>query len=233
MLEISLWALDGLCTLLGYVSGKSSFPPALDAQEEAALLERWQQGDPAARDSLIEHNLRLVAHIVKKYGGNGRDMDDLISIGSIGLIKGISTYDPGRGVGLSTYASRCIENEVLMSLRKDVRHRDQVSLQSPVGRDKEGNPVAWMELLEQGSGDGPDVVDTVELRLQAAALAKLLHTRLTARERLVIEGRYGLSGDGPHTQKEVAAMLGISRSYVSRIEKKALSKLRRAMQPHQ
>ncbi len=217
--------LDGFLALVSYITSGNVFPQPLSEKEEAALLLRLEQGDIEARNILIERNLRLVAHIVKKFDSAGDDTEDLISIGTIGLIKGINTFKRNRNTRLATYAARCIENEILMHLRAIKKNRNDVMLCEPIGADKEGNEVTLLDLLDTGA---ESVVDTVEVRLEEAKLREKLST-LSRREKTVLELRYGL-GDGiARTQREISKLLGISRSYVSRIEKKALRKLHREM----
>ena len=209
---------------LSHMAGKSSFPKALTEKEEKALIARLQAGDDSARRELVEHNLRLVAHIAKKYTGSGIDSDDLVSAGTIGLMKAVSTFRPEAG-RLTTYASRCIENEILMQLRAGRKLRMNVSLNDPVGSDREGNHIRILDLLGTEPGE---VADRVETRIEGARARRLIPKVLTEREQRVICLRYGLTDGEPHAQHEVAGRLGISRSYVSRIEKKALEKLRAA-----
>lgn len=201
------------------------FPKPLTEQEEADALQRMSEGDETARNKLIEHNLRLVAHIVKKYDNTGQDQEDLISIGTIGLIKAIENYSPGKGTKLATFAARCIENEILMVLRSAKKTRKDVSLNEPVGTDKEGNEMSLIDLL----GTDPDEVhDLVASQLERSRIYKHLHV-LDLREKEVIAYRFGLVyGGEERTQREIANALGISRSYVSRIEKRALMKLYQA-----
>ncbi len=208
-----------------YINGGNSFPEPLSAEQEKSCLERCAFGDDEARGMLIEHNLRLVAHIAKKFTSAGRDSDDMISIGTIGLIKAVSTYDMHKGTALATYAARCIENEILMSIRSEKRQATEVSLYDAIGTDRDGNDISLAEVL---GSDASLVGDEVEMRLAAEQLRKLIRQHLTERERLVIELRYGLAGKFCMTQREIAQMLDISRSYVSRIEKKALGKLNQA-----
>ncbi|MCL6450307.1 MAG: RNA polymerase sporulation sigma factor SigK [Acetobacteraceae bacterium] len=201
---------------LGYLSGGGAFPQPLDERQERELLLRKEGGDPDARNLLVEHNLRLVAHVVKKFDNTGEDTDDLISIGTVGLIKAIQTYDRSKGTRLATYAARCIENEILMYLRSLRKTRGEVSLYEPIGVDKEGNEIALIDIL----GTDPDAVpDQVGLRLDQSRLRSVL-ALLRPREREVLELRYGLEGGQGWTQRQVARALGISRSYVSRIEKR-------------
>ncbi len=212
-----------LVLLTGYMT-QNAFPQPLDEAEEARCLERLQQGDLDARDELIRHNLRLVAHIAKKFEGTSEEQDDLISIGTIGLIKGINTFKPDKKVKLATYAARCVENEILMHLRAQKKHKCEVSLNEPIGTDHDGNQISLRDVL---GTEGDMVAETVEQSCEYQHLLQKLHC-LTEREKLVLELRYGLNGDEPITQKEVGARLKVSRSYVSRIEKKALEKLTEA-----
>ena len=205
----------------------NAFPKPLSKAEEAAYLLRFSQGDETARNILIERNLRLVAHVVKKYTNiSDKDSDDFISIGTIGLIKGITTFDVSKGARLATYAIRCIENEILMYLRASKKTNSDVSLQEPVGVDKEGNELSMIDLL---GSDGSNIAEEVELRMEVKQLYAQLKKVLKKREQQIICMRYGLGGFQELTQKEVGKLLGISRSYVSRIEKKALGKLAKAM----
>ena len=198
-----------------------SFPEPLTEKEEAYYLEKFKQGDEDARNILIERNLRLVAHIVKKYAAAG-DGDDLISIGTIGLIKGISSFDSDKKTRLATYVARCIENEILMSLRKEKKFQSQVSLNEPIGFDGEGNEVTLIDVLQS---DNEDICEKIDRDNMIDRLYKNIKTSLQRREQDIIRLRYGLCGCDPLTQREVAKVMGISRSYVSRIEKKALGKL--------
>ena len=208
------------------LSGSGSFPKPLSAAEEAQWLERFSQGDPEARNVLIERNLRLVAHIVKKYYTQSIDQEDLISIGTIGLIKGISSFDPSKGARLATYAARCIENEILMHLRTLKRQQNEVSLSDSIDSDKDGNTLQLMDIV----GVDDTMLDDLHDRESALLLHRLVREKLSPREAEILRLRYGLSGTLPLTQREVAALFDISRSYVSRIEKKALEKLRAALE---
>lgn len=199
----------------------SSFPEPLSENEESYYLEKMNEGDEEARNILIEHNLRLVAHIVKKYQAAGEN-DDLISIGTIGLIKGISSYNTTKKTRLATYVARCIENEILMSIRHDKKFQNQVSLNEPIGFDSDGNEVSLMDVLQS---DNEDICERIDRDNMIMKLYKKIKTTLNERDREIIRLRYGLCGAKPLPQREVARMLGISRSYVSRIEKKALIKL--------
>ena len=202
-----------------------TFQKPLTATEEQSYLQRYRQGDENARNILIERNLRLVAHIVKKYQSPDTDMDDMISIGTIGLIKAISTFDHTKGNRLATYAARCIENELLMMLRSKKKTSKEVSLYEPIGIDKEGNEIHLLDIIESS---GPDAVETCALKEDIARLYDLMGSVLTAQEQTVLKLRYGLLGEKEYTQKVIAGRLGISRSYVSRIEKNAVLKLRRS-----
>lgn len=211
---------------LGYLTERSSFPRPLSAREEAACVRLMREGDDAARRRLIEHNLRLVAHIARKYTVPGCDADDLVSIGAIGLIKAVSTFRPESGATLSTYASRCIENEILMCLRASQKRKNDVSLEEPVGSDSDGNKITLMDML----GTEPDAVtDEVDRRITLSRVRRIVRDKLPERERIVLEMRYGLLDGECRPQYEVAEKLGISRSYVSRIEKKAIQTLEREL----
>lgn len=209
--------------LLGHIN--TSFPTPLSKEEEEIYIKLNEMGDPNARDVLIERNLRLVAHIAKKYNTTG-DNDDLISIGTIGLIKAISTYKSGKGK-LATYASECIKNEILMDLRRNKKRQNDISLQESIGIDKEGNEVT---LEEKIADTGKSIEEIADIKLQTLKLYKNLKNKLSQRERTILEMRYGITTGEEITQREIASMLGISRSYVSRIETKALKTLRKHME---
>lgn len=213
-----------LC-ILRVSSPSGSFPRPLSAEQESACIEAMLRGDRQAREKLIEHNLRLVAHIVKKYYSSSADADDLISIGTIGLIKGVSTFDPGKNVRLATYISRCIENEILMFFRASKKLSHEVSLEEPIESDGDGSSLALMDVLSCTD----DALEQVELSDRFQQVSRALPV-LEPREREIIALRYGLNGRTPLTQRETAQRYGISRSYVSRIEKKALKKLRTQME---
>lgn len=204
-----------------------TFQQPLSSEEEAAYIKRLHDENceraEEARRILIERNLRLVAHIAKKYQNVDEDMEDLISIGTIGLIKAVNTFDSDKTIKLSSYASKCIENELLMMLRGRKKKAREVSLYEPIGMDKEGNEISLLDVIEN---EQTDVLDRMELKQNVGKLGTLLDAMLTDREREIICMRYGLSGDREITQREIGNMLGISRSYVSRIEKRALCKLR-------
>lgn len=199
----------------------NAFPQPLKKEEERKYLALMAEGDPEARNLLIEHNLRLVAHIVKKFENTREDTEDLISIGTIGLIKAIESYSEGKGTKLATYAARCIENEILMHLRALKKVRKDVSLHDPIGTDKEGNEITLIDVLQE---DADDIVDVIQTKMEKKQIYEFIHV-LDDREKEVIVGRFGLSLEEERTQREIAKELGISRSYVSRIEKRALMKL--------
>lgn len=224
MMEMMLLMLRECLFLLGYVTGQSQFPRQLTREEENALLLRMADGDQEARNQLIEHNLRLVSHIARKYTVPGYGQDDLISIGIIGLIKAVNSYKAGSGTALGTYAARCIENEILMTLRASRKRQGDVSLSEPIGADGEGNDITYQDIL--GTEDDA-LEEEVIRRVTLAKVRSVLH-QLPPRERLVLELRYGLTDGRQHPQREIAQQLGISRSYVSRVEKKAVALLREA-----
>ena len=223
MLSLLLFANTLLFSLR--LSGSGSFPKPLSAAEEREWLSRYANGDPEARAVLIERNLRLVAHIIKKYYTQNTDQEDLISIGTIGLIKGISSFDPQKGARLATYAARCIENELLMYFRAQKKLQGEVSLSDSIDSDQEVDALQLMDVV----GVEDTMLDDLYDRDSALRLHKLVQTALSPREAEIIRLRYGLGGTIPLTQREVASSFGISRSYVSRIEKHALEKLRLAL----
>jgi RNA polymerase sporulation-specific sigma factor len=212
--------LKELIFLVSYVKN-NAFPQPLSSQEEKKYLRKMAEGDEEARNILIEHNLRLVAHIVKKFENTGEDPEDLISIGTIGLIKAIESYSEGKGTKLATYAARCIENEILMHLRALKKTKKDVSLHDPIGQDKEGNEISLIDILKS---DADDVIETIQLSMELEKVRKYICV-LDDREKEVIIGRFGLDMKEEKTQREIAKELGISRSYVSRIEKRALMKM--------
>lgn len=213
-------AANLVCSIL-HVNTTGRFPPPLKKEEEKRLIAFSQKGDKAARDKLTEHNLRLVAHIVKKYYNTAAEQDDLISIGTIGLIKAVSTYKDGK-VKLATYAAKCIENEILMYFRALKKSALDIPISEPIETDKDGNALTLGDVI----ADDIDISEDVDLKLETEKLKKFLNTELSERERKIINMRYGLNGYRELPQREVAEKLNISRSYVSRIEKKALEKLR-------
>ncbi|WP_426349263.1 RNA polymerase sporulation sigma factor SigK [Alloiococcus sp. CFN-8] len=217
-----LEVLGSISFLSGYITGGNSFPQPLDEKEEEEYLIKLKNGDGDAKNILVERNLRLVAHIVKKYTYPGKEIDDLISIGTVGLIKAIDSFDVNKGTRLATYAARCIENEILMLIRNNKKVKGEVYLQDPIGVDKEGNEICLIDVL---SSEYDSITDIVENKIQVKKLYNKIYTVLQERERIIIEMRYGLIDGKCKTQREIAKLLGISRSYVSRIEKKALKKL--------
>lgn len=220
LLALAAQMVEQLQLWVGYIA-QNTFPLPLAEKEEQVYLARLQQGDEAAKQVLIERNLRLVAHIVKKFDNTGEEVDDLISIGTIGLIKAIHTFDVSKKIRLATYAARCIENEILMHLRSTRRARSEVSLYDPIGIDREGNEITLIDVL----GTAPDtVVEVVESQCDQERLSHQIQ-HLSSREKWVLEMRFGMPDGQRKTQRDVAAVLGISRSYVSRIEKRALQKL--------
>ena len=225
-LNAILELLKNIFAFAGYLNdGKNGFPKKLSEEDEKKYILAWSNGDEAAREKLIEHNLRLAAHIAKKYS-HGIDTDDFISIGTIGLIKGVNTFDTSKGK-LSSYLSKCVENEILMYLRATKKQRAEVSLGESLGEDKDGNSISLLDIL---ASESILTEDKVELTILSEKLLKIIGNVLTEREKTVIILRYGLYGNNSLPQREIAKKLNISRSYVSRIEKKALLKLRRAME---
>ncbi len=208
--------------VVGYIQSSSLFPEPLSSEEEKQCLLKMEQGDDEARNLLIERNLRLVAHVCKKYANTNVDQDDLISIGTIGLIKGINSFKIEKGAKLSTYVSRCIDNEILMHLRATKKTNSEVYLNDPIGKDKDDNVVTLQEVLEN---DDRSIEDTVDLKMKIKKLYNKIKEVLKDREKTIIELRFGLDGNKPKTQNQIAEMMGISRSYVSRIETKAIGKL--------
>jgi len=216
---------QGLSFLFGYLTGQKSFPRPLAPSRERMLLQQMERGDDRARDTLIAHNLRLVAHVAKKFDSTPLDSEDLISIGSIGLIKGIDTFDRRKGVRLATYAARCIENEILMALRRR-KGKHETSLEDPIGTDHEGNEISLLDIL---AAETEAVSDSVNREMLRKRMMESLEV-LSPRERKIIEMRFGLNGNEVRTQREIANMLDISRSYVSRIQKRSVNKISEAMQ---
>ena len=210
---------------LGYITGRSEFPRQLPRAEEDVLVARMLQGDEEARQRLITHNLRLVSHIARKYTVPGYGPDDLISIGVIGLIKAVGSYKPDCSTSLGTYAARCIANEILMTLRASRKRQGDVSLEDPIGTDGEGNDVTYMDIL----GTEPDAVEQDVIRRVTLERVRAVLGSLPPRERLVLEMRYGIADGRQHPQHEIARLLGISRSYVSRVETRAVKMLREAV----
>ncbi len=221
-----LGVLQEFFFLIGYVSNYNLFPEPLSPEEEAEYLEKYQNGDEKAKKVLIERNLRLVAHVAKKYSNTQTSQEDIISIGTIGLIKGINSYKGNKGVRLATYAARCIENEILMHLRASKKLQQEVSLNEAIGQDKEGNTITLIDVIENSP---ISIEDEIDLKLKVKKLYSKISEVLQGREKMIIEMRFGLNGREAKTQNEIAEMLGISRSYVSRIEAKAIKKLSKEM----
>lgn len=215
--------LSGVIFFLLHVTGAGSFPKALSAAEERKCLQEMKNGNHEARQKLIEHNLRLVAHVIKKYYAGANDNDDLISIGTIGLIKAIDSFNPDRGIRLSSYASKCVENEVLMFFRSQKKSAQDVSLDDPIETDKDGNTLTIMDTMAHDD----TIIDELDLRMKSSKLYSVIDTALTDREKKIVILRYGLFGRKPLAQREVAKKLDISRSYVSRLESTAVQKLRK------
>ena len=208
--------------MLGYIQSGNLFPEPLSTEEEKEYLHRMAEGDEEARNILIERNLRLVAHISKKYSSGNTEMEDLISIGTIGLIKGINSFNLDKNIRLATYAAKCIENEILMYLRSNKKLNAEVFLDEPIGKDKDDNVVTLQEVLENNE---KNIEEEVDLKLKIKALYEKMKKVLKLREKTILELRFGLGGKEEKTQIEIAEMMNISRSYVSRIETKAISKL--------
>lgn len=218
--------IQTILILAGYVSGNATFPKPLTSEEEHKYLEEYANGNDDARNILIEHNLRLVAHISKKYADE-KNLEDLISIGTIGLIKGINTFDCKKNSKLSTYISRCIENEVLMFLRSSKKLQNEVSIEESIGTDREGNNMTFSDVL---TSDTADISELISGKIEAQKLYAAMDKALTPNEKNILFWRYGLGNRKKKTQKEIADILGISRSYVSRIEKKCLERLAAELQ---
>ncbi len=214
--------LSSSVLFFGYISSNSLFPEPLSLEEEQKYVKLFESGDLEAKNILIEKNLRLVAHIAKKYSSNNSNLDDLISIGTIGLIKGINSFNSSKGVKLSTYVSRCIDNEILMYIRSTKKLNSEVFLNEPIGKDKDDNVVTLQEVLEN---DEKTIEDEIDLKLKTKLLKEKMDENLSEREKYIINMRFGLLGNKPQTQNQIADSLGISRSYVSRIETKAIEKL--------
>lgn len=217
--------LSGTAIFAGYITNGNSFPHPLTEEEERKLFALYRSGDESVKNELITRNLRLVAHVIKKFSPQGKDADDLISIGTVGLIKAIESFDYNKGNRLATYAAKCIENEILMYVRSSKKAKSEVYLQDPIGIDKEGNEICLIDVL---GTDSDAVLEEVENKISIKRLCVLIEKILEGKEKLIIKLRYGLEGE-PKTQREIAKFLGISRSYVSRIEKKALKKLAKEM----
>ena len=203
----------------------SNFPPPLSKNKEKELFLLAEQGDASARNSLIEHNLRLVAHIVRKYYSQGENTDDLISVGAIGLIKAVDSYDVRKGAGFATYGAKCIQNEILMYFRSKKKTQNEVSINETIDTDRDGNPLTYMDIIKVDD----TIADDIYRKMRTRAALRAINKELTERERQIIVMRYGIDGRAPKTQRETAERLGISRSYVSRIEKTALSKIHESL----
>ncbi len=223
LLDFLLWLANYCYVFILHVCKGGSFPRPLSAIEEAEYLKRSKEGDIEARNKLVEHNLRLVVHIIKKYYAIQSEHDDLVSIGTIGLIKAINTFDPDKQIRLSSYASRCIENEILMYFRGGRKASQDISLNDAIDTDKEGNPLTLMDVLSVEETFAEDL----DFKIKSSKLKEYINSELNSREKKIIILRYGLNGKEPMTQREVAKLMGISRSYISRIEKKALQSLRK------
>ncbi len=209
--------------LVAYMCGNEALPESLSAEEEAFLLERLANNDEEAKNELIEHNLRLVVYIAKKFDNTGSNLDDLISVGAIGLIKAVKSFNKEKNIKLATYASRCIENEILMFIRKKTKEKFEVSLDEPLNLDKDGNELLLVDVLEsEDEGAAKEMERSGEKKILWDAIKKL-----NSREQKIMELRFGLDGNEESTQKEVADLLGISQSYISRIEKKILNRLKK------
>ena len=221
MFDILNSLFDNFMFLILYITNGASFPKPLTPAQEMYYLEKFEAGDMEARDLLIERNLRLVAHVIKKYYANTSDQDDLISIGTIGLIKGVDTYNQCKGTKLATYAARCIENEILMYFRSQKKNAHETFISDPIDVDDDGNSLTYMDVVYQDD----DIVDNIDLKINSSRLYKYIE-ELPEREKIIISLRYGLYNSKPLTQKEVSKKLGISRSYVSRIEKRVIEYLK-------
>ena len=227
--DMIMYVIGKIVFFTGSVITGASFPKPLSHEDEKECIIKMQNGDKEARDKLINHNMRLVAHVVKKYNGSA-ETDDLISVGSIGLIKAINSYNPDKGTGLATYTARCIENEILMLLRANKKHKKDVSLSDVVGTDKDGNELTLIDLLCEKEDE---VFIKVDKSIERDKFLKFLRGILTEREYTIICLRYGLKGDRNYAQREVAKFLKISRSYISRIEKHAILKIKKAVKKEQ
>ncbi len=223
MFELFSLGLSNLFFFILHLVSSGSFPKPLSIKEERYYLQKLKEGDEEAKNVLIERNLRLVAHIIKKYYSATNEQDDLVSIGTIGLIKAVNTFDVDKGIKLSSYAARCIENEILMFFRSNKKSSQDISINEPIDTDKEGNTLTLMDVMSTEDS----IVDDIDIKIKSEKLKKYVQESLTEREKKIIILRYGLNGNIPMTQRKVADIMGISRSYVSRIEKKALKKLRK------
>ncbi len=223
MFALFSWLQGFFYFFILHVCRSNSFPKPLSEVKEQEYLELYRKGDINARNKLVEHNLRLVAHIIKKYYTNDSDHDDLVSIGTIGLIKAINTYNPEKCIKLSSYASRCIENEILMYFRNARKSSQDMSLDDSIDTDKDGNPLSLIDILATND----NIEENLELKINLSKLNRYMNEALDSRSKEIIQLRFGLNGQNPLTQREVAQKLGISRSYISRIEKRALESLKK------
>lgn len=214
--------LKNMIFLILHVTNAESFPPPLSKKDEQRLLKLKEQGDVSAKNKLIEHNLRLVVHVIKKYYSTSSEQDDLISIGTIGLIKGINSYKTEKGTKLATYAAKCIDNEILMYFRSQKKSSQEISFSDPIDTDNEGNPLTLMDIICVDD----TIIDDIDTKLKLKTAARVIDSLKNKRDRKIIIARYGLDGSEPKTQKQVAESLNISRSYVSRIEKRIIEEIR-------
>ena len=226
IIDLLLQTFSNLFVFALHLSGTNSFLPPLSAKEEYELLQKMKSGDAEAKNKLIEHNLRLVAHVIKKYYSANISQDDLISIGTIGLIKAINSFDADKGTRLATYAARCVENEILMNFRAVKKTAHDISIYEPIDTDSEGNPLTLMDIISTED----EIVEDIYKLSMIKKLNREVNNIKNQREKTIIILRYGLDGNKPMTQLEVSKLLGISRSYVSRIEKKVLNSLKKALQ---
>lgn len=224
MLNFLTNILSYIFCLFGYISSNNLFPEPLSKSEEEYYLKKYFAGDREAKNKLIEHNLRLVAHIAKRYASNEQELEELISIGTIGLIKAINSFSADKGFKISTYASKCVENEILMSIRSNKKLKSEVSMNTIIGTDKDGNDMELLETLDSGS---EDTIDTIYNKIISDEVKKYIDTKLPEREKYIMRLRYGIGGEKMKTQQQIADELGISRSYVSRIETKVQNKLKK------
>ncbi len=215
------------CLFLKVTGANSGFPPPLPPKEEERLFKLARSGDPGARESLITHNLRLVSHMIKKYYPGAKDPEDLLSIGVIGLIKAIDTFDPAHGARFATYAGKCLQNEILMYFRASKKQSRETSLNEAIEYDRDGNALTYLDVISEDE----DMTDLVDRKTRAKEAREAVETILSGREKQIVKLRYGLDGKRPFTQRETALALGISRSYVSRIEKAAIRKIRVFLDP--
>ena len=224
MLSFISHILSYIFCLFGYISSNNLFPEPLSKSEEEYYLRKYFEGDKEAKNKLIEHNLRLVAHIAKKYASNEQELEELISIGSIGLIKAINSFSAEKGYKVSTYASKCVENEILMSIRAGKKRKAEVSMNTIIGTDKDGND---MELVETLDTEEKNAIDTIYNKMISNQVIEYINKKLPEREKYIMKLRYGIDGNPAKTQQQIADELGISRSYVSRIETKVQNKLKK------